>query len=104
MFNFFVRKLAPNMSIVLLEGNIGAGKSTFLRKLLDHQYVFKDTNVQPILEPVKKWTKGPMGNLLTGVHNRKVSPAIFQVNFLFCANIKQMFFFQSSGLCDVNFC
>ena len=65
------------MSIILLEGNIGVGKSTFLRKISS---TINGTNIYPIHEPVKKWTTGPLGNLLTSANNGTISPVLFQVN------------------------
>ena len=68
------------MSIILLEGNIGVGKSTFLRQILSNQCLINGTKVYPIVEPVKRWTTGPWGNLLTAANNGTISQAVFQVN------------------------
>ena len=68
------------MSVILLEGNIGVGKSTFLRKILSNQCINNGRKFYPIVELVKTWTTGPLGYLLTAANNGTISQAVFQVN------------------------
>ena len=87
------------MSVVILDGNIGAGKSTFLRKIFENQCTVNGTKIQVIQEPVKRWTNGPMGNLLTAVKAGQISSAVFQVNFSSIPILN-----SHLGVRHVNFC
>ena len=71
------------MNVVLLEGNIGCGKSTFLQKVSESRSMFKDKNIHVINEPVKLWTNSQEGDLLSSANTGHISSSLFQVKFLF---------------------
>ena len=50
------------MSRILLEGNIGTGKSTMGKAL--HGKLVSNAKVHFVKEPVSLWTNSPRGNLL----------------------------------------
>ena len=72
---------------VLVEGNIGCGKTTFLKKIGEAQCVINGTKVQPLKEPVEKWTNTPVGNLLVSSNSGKIGSGTFQVSVEY--NVKQ---------------
>ena len=67
------------MGVILLEGNIGCGKSTFLNKIVENNCMHNGMKIETIKEPVKEWTNSCEGNLLTSARNNNISPAMFQV-------------------------
>ena len=66
--------------IILLEGNIASGKSTFLNKVSNMEKKVNERTVTIIKEPVKSWTNTPVGNLLMAANSKSISPALFQVS------------------------
>ena len=86
------------MSIVLLEGNIACGKTTFLKKILENQCTFKGRNIQIIKEPVSRWTDSQAGNLLNSATTGAINSSLFQVGISFV--FSSTFFL--AGICNVN--
>ena len=83
------RKLKLDMNIVLLEGNIACGKTTFLKKIFENQCIFKGRNIQIIEEPVSRWTDSQAGNLLNSATTGAINSSLFQVgiSFVFSSTI-----------------
>ena len=71
------------IDVILLEGNIASGKTTFLNKISKNEMKVNERIVKIIKEPVKFWTNTPVGNLLTAANSGSINPAAFQVNILY---------------------
>ena len=63
--------------VISVEGNIGAGKSTFLKVLLKH---FGEENVEVMQEPVSRWTDVRGQNMLEVICHP--CPNILKICFL----------------------
>ena len=84
-FEFFFFKI--NMIQVLVEGNIGCGKTTFWKKIGEAQCVINGNKVHPLKAQVEKWTNTPVGNLLVSSNSGKIGSGTFQVSVEY--NVKQ---------------
>ena len=67
------------MGVILLEGNIGCGKSTFLNKIVENDCMYNGMKIETIKEPVKEWTNSFEGNLLASATTGIISSGMFQV-------------------------
>ena len=67
------------MTRILLEGNIAAGKTTFLKSIAEKCLQVNGKRIEIVKEPVKIWTNSPAGNLLTASNNKLINQTLFQV-------------------------
>ena len=73
------QKISENMSRILLEGNIAAGKTTILKQISKINQLKNGTKVKIVKEPVDVWTNSPVGNLLKAANNKEINQTLFQV-------------------------
>lgn len=71
--------ISENMTRILLEGNIAAGKTTILKQISKINHLKNGKTVRIVKEPVNVWTNSPVGNLLKAANNNKINQTLFQV-------------------------